>query len=73
MEIREKTSPVSLTGILGALVWLLVVLPVSVFFLGWIGLFGAILLAVLMRSFMPKKFEIVDSGKKGSDQRPTPQ
>ena len=71
MEIREKRSPVSLTGILGALVWLLVVLPVSVIFFGWIGLFGAVLLAILMRAFMPKKFEIVDPEKKGSDQRPT--
>ncbi len=71
MEIREKRSPVSLAGILGALVWLLVVLPVSVIFFGWVGLFGAILLAVLMRAFMPKKFEVVDPGKNGSDQHPT--
>ena len=69
MEMREIRKPVSAGGIVGALVWLVVILPVAVMFFGWVGLFGAILLAVLMRAFMPKKFEIVDPEKKNSDKQ----
>ncbi len=67
MEMREIRKPVSFSGIVGAFVWLVVVLPVSVIFFGWVGLFGAILLAVLLRAFMPRKFEIVNPEKKTAD------
>lgn len=64
MEIREKRQMVSVGGLVGALVWALVILPLAVIFFGVAGLIGAVVLAILMRMLTPKKFEVVEPAKK---------
>lgn len=61
MEIHEVSPAVSPGGIFGALIWLLVVVPLAWFFFGAYGLLGAVLLAFVMRAMKPRKFKSVDS------------
>jgi len=60
MEIREVKKSVSFSGIVGALLWLLVLVPVAVIFFGIYGLLGAIVIALIARAMKPKKFIVVE-------------
>lgn len=59
MEIHEIKPGISVRGIVAALLWLAMLVPIAVFFFGIFGLIAAIALAIVARAMKPKKFIVI--------------